>query len=924
MPDHNQKTLSSCGIFMNKLWKNSFMNIKNRTVFTVCIVLFTLSGFFLHQGISQQTIALKDSLNKEEKHIDTIVNAVLRYSLSPYLTRIQHIEEAHPPIIAAFAARNREDLLTQASHEFEVLQQENQYFHALDFTLPDGTVFLRVQQPDLHGDNISESREIISQVGSTKQTAAGFDIGKHGAIYWIAHPLYKDDQYIGIMEFGISAQQLTDAIKKRLHTEVTIAINAEVWQKAVFNQGDVRKVGHYFLATEGKDLYREFPASLDLEQNHQQVTFNNTTNLIHSRSALRNYRGEAIGKIIVLQDISEKLSTKRKFIIHSVLITVTLVGAALLIISLTIHRLVGKLELSVEENHQAKEELQQAHDALELRVDTRTSELAEANTILQQEIQERSLAEERNLEQREFLQNIIESLTNPFYVIDAETHEIVLANHAAYALTTRPKEGLTCHAMTHDRDTPCTGEEHNCALAEVKLSKRPVQVEHIHCDSNGEGSYFEVYAYPIFDRNGNVKQVIEYNVDITERKKNEEEKKKIWAQLLQSQKMEAVGMLAGGVAHDFNNILTAIIGNVQLATLKANTEVAANIRKHLDQIMTSADRASALVRQLLLFSRKNSIVDEYPPTNINKTIKNIREMLNRLIGEDITITLELAADLTMTRADQGNIEQALTNLVVNARDAMPDGGEIIISTKNTFITDNQEKQISKSKSGHYVVLSVTDTGSGINQNDLAHIFDPFFSTKPEGKGTGLGLAIVYGIAKQHGGWVNAYSELKQGTIFNIYLPQTSATNDDKETTTAAQQPTVPLVGNDRLVLLIEDEKDVMEIALKILEDRGFRVLSAENIATARAIFAQEKEHLHLVFSDVALPDGNGVNLAHDFLTEIPQLKILMTSGYPDHRSRRGDIHEQKLRFIQKPYGIEELEQAISDTLGTTAYHTQPM
>lgn len=175
----------------------------------------------------------------------------------------------------------------------------------------------------------------------------------------------------------------------------------------------------------------------------------------------------------------------------------------------------------------------------------------------------------------------------------------MLANQAAYALSNRPREGLTCHAMTHDRDIPCSGDEHTCALAEVKKNKRPVRVEHIHCDTHGEGLFFEVYAYPIFDQDGNVKQVIEYNVDISERKQHEEEKKKIWAQLLQSQKMEAVGMLAGGVAHDFNNVLTSIIGNIQLAGMKADDETTKAIGKHLDQVMRSAERASGLVRQAL-------------------------------------------------------------------------------------------------------------------------------------------------------------------------------------------------------------------------------------------------------------------------------------------------------------------------------------
>ncbi|MDH3359380.1 MAG: PAS domain-containing protein, partial [Desulfobulbaceae bacterium] len=514
------------------------MKAKNNTVITVSIVLLVLSGYFLANGIYQQNKILDETLRNEEKHIDTIIGSILKYSLAPYLTRIQHIELAHPDIIKAFANRDREKLYATASHEFHVLQQENEYFHAMDFTLPDGTVFMRVQRPDLHGDNINKSRKIVQHVQLTQKTAAGFDIGKHGAIYWIAQPLQIDGKQIGTMEFGISINLFTDAIRQRLHNEVTIAIKSSEWEKATFGTQNIHKIGDYYLMTEGRNLYNKFPANFDFDAKHHQAVIDNIDNLVHSRANIRDYSGNPIGKIVVLQDISKEIASKKNFVIQSILIASFLVGSALLIIYLTIHHLVGKLEKYADKNRQANEELLSNHDELERLIVNRTSELAQANAVLHQEITDRSKAEKTNLDQREFLQNIIESLTNPFYVFDAETYEITLANKAAYALTDRPKEGLTCHAMTHNSDTPCSGDEHICALAEVKMTKRPVRVEHIHCNSAGDGRYYEVYAYPIFDRDGKITQIIEYNIDITERKKIEEEKSKIWSQLLQSQKMK--------------------------------------------------------------------------------------------------------------------------------------------------------------------------------------------------------------------------------------------------------------------------------------------------------------------------------------------------------------------------------------------------
>ena len=540
---------------------------------------------------------------------------------------------------------------------------------------------------------------------------------------------------------------------------------------------------------------------------------------------------------------------------------------------------------------------------------------AVVNVALQAEISERLLVESQLTEQREFLQSIIESLTHPFYVIDATTYSIVLANAAAYALSKRPCQNLTCYAMTHDRDTPCSGDDHLCALAMVKKRKKPVTVEHIHYDHDGGGRYFEIHAYPLLDADGNVKQVIEYNIDITERRRAEEERKAMWAQLLQSQKMEAVGLLAGGVAHDFNNILTAIIGNVQLAMLKSAAGHGGN--SYLEQILTSSNRAAGLVRQLLLFSRRQAD-ENFGPVDLNHATENILPMLQRLIGEDITISVDLAPGIWTINGDGGSIEQLLTNLIVNARDAMPDGGTIVITTKNLGIDQDLGRQIHNARLGDYVALSIADTGNGIAKKDLDRIFDPFYTTKPEGKGTGLGLSIVSGIVAQHDGWVNVYSEPGQGTVFNIYLPAVTGKEGRGEAMDAMaawhDADRGEVAGDGRLVLLIEDEADVRKVAQRMLEAKGFQVMAAADSDTARKIFDREGHNIDLLFSDVTLPDGNGIKLAREFLARTPQLKVLITSGYPDHRSRLELLKERKLRFIQKPYGVMELDRALIATL----------
>ncbi|MDH5298601.1 MAG: ATP-binding protein [Desulfobulbaceae bacterium] len=888
------------------------MNVKHRTIAAVSIVILTLSGFFLFQGIRQHNGETARLLKEKEHHFATIVDDISRYSFLPYLTRIEHLPEAHPDIVKAFAARDRQLLYKLALDEYRTLRKENAYFHALDFNLPDGTVFLRVQNPELYGDNLLDSREILRHVHKSRQKAAGFDIGKHGAIYWIVQPLLYQGRYLGSMEFGIPARQITDALQKKLSCNVSLIVPTAAWKKANLIKDGFRDFGGYVLLTHDNPIFNQLPGGIDFNRQRQQVLLGNREYLIHTSIALKDFQAHPMGKIILLQDISRELAMKRQFIVRAAIIVALLLAVALAVVYLAINGLVGRLEQCARDSREAREELQNAHHDLEIRVRTRTNELADANAVLQEEISERQQAEKKITEQREFLQNIIESLTNPFYVIDADTHAIVLANQAAYSLTDRPRQNLTCHAMTHDRDQPCTGDEHVCALAVVKKTRQPAMVEHIHTDHQGGPRNYEIYAYPIFDRHGEVKQVIEYNIDITERKKTEEEKKKMWAQLLQSQKMEAVGVLAGGVAHDFNNILTAIIGNVQLAMLKGG-EAVDSIRGHLEQIGQSSNRAAGLVRQLLLFSRRQ-VIEDYVPVDFNQTIHNILNMLKRLIGEDVTISVELMPGIWKINADEGNLEQMITNLVVNARDAMPEGGEIVITTKNLGIDEDLEKQITNSRIGRYVLLSIADTGTGIAPGALPKIFEPFFTTKPAGKGTGLGLSIVSGIVEQHGGWINAYSDVGRGTIFNIYLPAINETLPIKQTEEREEHRRQTLTGDHRLVLLLEDENEVREITRRILEERGFKVLAVADIAAARNAFAAERDNIALLFSDVALPDGNGVKLAMEFLTQMPELKVLLTSGYPDHRSRLGIIREKKLRFIQKPYGLAELDQAIRGTL----------
>ncbi len=390
---------------------------------------------------------------------------------------------------------------------------------------------------------------------------------------------------------------------------------------------------------------------------------------------------------------------------------------------------------------------------------------------------------------------------------------------------------------------------------------------------------------------------------IMERRHAEEEKGKIQAQLLQAQKMEAVGTLAGGVAHDFNNLLTAIRGYVDLVMMKVDeTET---FYRYLEQIRNASVRAADLTRQLLLFSRKQPM--EFIHLNINRTIDDLLLMLNRLIGEDIVIRTDLEPDIWTVRADTGSIEQVIMNLAGNARDAMPNGGSLTIRTENVVLDEEQSNVILEARPGKFVCLSVEDSGAGMNKKTIQHIFEPFFTTKEAGKGTGLGLSVVYGIVKQHEGWINVSSKPGRGSTFRIYLPASSVKSEvEAEKTITVHK----LQGSGERILLVEDEEGVRGFASEVLRGSGYSVAEAANVQEALEIFEREKGNFYLILSDVVLPDKSGLYLVDRLLSYKPELRVLLSSGYTDQKSQWSLIQEREFRFLQKPYTLADLLQAV--------------
>jgi signal transduction histidine kinase/CheY-like chemotaxis protein len=391
--------------------------------------------------------------------------------------------------------------------------------------------------------------------------------------------------------------------------------------------------------------------------------------------------------------------------------------------------------------------------------------------------------------------------------------------------------------------------------------------------------------------------------DITERKRLED-------QLRQSQRLEAVGKLAGGVAHDFNNVLSVITGYSEMLLQEAGQ--GERLRSRIQEVLKAAERAARLTRQLLAFSRKQVLQPQV--LDLNAVVADMDKMLRRIIGEDVDLVTRLAPALSAVRADQGQVEQVLLNLAVNARDAMPQGGKLTIETADVELDEAYARQHVPTRPGRYVMLAVSDTGSGMDQEILSHIFEPFFTTKEPGKGTGMGLATVYGIVKQSGGYIWAYSEPDNGASFKIYLPLV----DDPVDRARAPAPAQPSRAASETILLVEDEEMVRNMLRASLEAEGYRILEAPGPAEALRLSADHGGPIHLLVTDVVMPGMSGREVAGRLAASRPEMRVLYISGYTDEAIVRHGLLERGVEFLQKPFSPSALRRKVREMFEAAA------
>jgi two-component system cell cycle sensor histidine kinase/response regulator CckA len=532
----------------------------------------------------------------------------------------------------------------------------------------------------------------------------------------------------------------------------------------------------------------------------------------------------------------------------------------------------------------------------------RTLKLEELNEQLQREIAERSRMQDLVLQAKNEWEETFNIITEAITVHDKD-FTITRANKAAEELLGLDALTMTrkkCYELYHGSDH---SSEH-CPSCQVLLTGKPALMEIVEPHLN---KVLQIRALPRFDKDNQIIGIVHVVGDITERVMAEKEQKRLQAQLVQAQKVESIGRLAGGVAHDFNNILSAIIGYSDLALLKLPENHL--VRDYLKTVKESGERGSALTKQLLAFGGKQVLTIE--SLDLNSIIRNTAKMLTRVIGEDIVMDLHTESHTRNILADRLQMEQVLMNLMLNARDAMPTGGTLRIVTADVEIDPEHAKNYEGLEPGSYVLLTVSDTGMGMTKEIMEKIFEPFFTTKELGKGTGLGLATVYGIVKQHNGYIYASSEVGRGSTFRIYLPVS-----EEVCRQGKSGDPFPLAEGKETVLLVEDDPSTRRLLEDALQELGYLVIGTSSGEEALKASNSYEGLIDVLLTDVIMPNMNGKELAEAFSKKRPDTKVIFMTGYSANVFPYLGSSGSDVMLLQKPLTLSILSHKLREVLNT--------
>ncbi len=559
----------------------------------------------------------------------------------------------------------------------------------------------------------------------------------------------------------------------------------------------------------------------------------------------------------------------------------------------------------ITERKKVEEELARAKCELEQRVTERTHELLQSNRALEEEVKERRRAEKLLRASEARYREVVENATRGIYRVTSDGTFLDVNPALITMLGYSSKEELLCRNLVRDvlgdpsDSAPLANQYERTGRADAEMEWKRKDGKLITVRISGRRFKSETQGMEFREA------IVE---DITERRALEK-------QLQQAQKFEAIGQLAGGIAHDFNNMIGAIMGWAELGMEDSSVED--RLHSFFLKVRQQAERAAALTRQLLAFARRQILAPRN--LNLNDVVHEVLSLLEKVIGSDVEVKANLAAELSAVRADPTQMEQILMNLCLNARDAMPNGGLLSITTQNAELDEAARAAHSFIQPGRYVLLVVSDTGTGMDAATLERIFEPFFTTKGPGKGTGLGLATVYGIVKQHGGIVLVDSNLGEGSQFRVHLPVSTIA---AEAAAAPEETEEPVAGGEECILLVEDHEGLQEIARETLEQLGYRVVLASDGEEAVAKFRADGAHIALVVMDVILPKLSGIESYACMQTMRPDLPAVFVTGYNPNTEILETIRRQGLPLLQKPYAPKILARKVRETLDHAALNSR--
>jgi PAS domain S-box-containing protein len=867
------------------------MNPRTRALITVGTIITLLTLFFLYIFIQHQKNDLSNQINMQTENHEQLVKLMLDQATKSYQSRIESLIKNRVNIIQSFAAKDRDKLLKQVLPVDNLLKKENSYFQSVFFINPDDTVFLRVNKPQLYGDNISSLSSIVKQCNRDKKKLAGFEIIKGGLFYRIVYPVFMDKKYVGVVGFNIDVyyffEQLSrTSISRAGDTDISQNSQTKIQIALAFPKQELKKViflkkshiilGEYALFADQKSLFAKFSKNIDIKQPVQKLKIENHHYVSLHSAEFRNFQGSIIARAISLIDIEPYVEETQNAIKKIVLLSFAMLLITFTILWLNFNVLFTKIA-------RLTNSLEQTNIELEDRVKRRTAKI------------KKEIIAKKQIEQE--LKVIFSTIPDPIVVYNDKGYPLYL-NHAFTKIF-----GWNLNDVQGGRIPFVPENQKQLTLdkiEEIYNSSEPVRFETKRLSIKGKLLDVVISAAVIKDIKGIKNGIVVIAKDITEQKTVE-------IQLRQAQKMEAIGTLAGGIAHDFNNILSGIFGYAQLAQM--NIKNPEKALKKIDQVVKGAQRASDLVQQILTISRHTE--QSKQPLALFLIVKEAVKFLRSSLPSTIKIETDIDSKAKIL-ADPGQIHQVIMNLGANASQSMENSdGTLSVSLKDIIITEQDEMLAYTYMPGKFIKLEIKDTGCGMDNQTLDKIFNPYFTTKEIGKGTGLGLAVVDGIVKKHDGFIKLFSKINQGSKFEVFWPviEEEISVDDE-----IFFDDISTVKGSEKIMVVGDEPDILETSKLILEKLGYKVSTFKDGFSAIEAFKENPDFFDLIITDMTMPQMTGDKLAVDILKRRSNMPIIICTGFSEALTEEKAASIGIKGYIMKPFLIKDLEKKIRELL----------